>query len=74
MDLSLFYEEFKKPNTTINEIPLKKLDILIEKMGLIIENSTSEKNYIFDIFLIKEFIETCKERILKEIKDYEQNS
>ncbi len=72
MDLSLFYEEFKKPNSTINEIPLEKLDILIEKMGIIIENSTSEKNYIFDIFLIKEFIKTCKERILKEIKDYKQ--
>lgn len=43
MDLSLFYEEFKKPNSTINEIPLEKLDILIEKMGIIIENSTSEK-------------------------------
>ena len=74
MDLSLFYEEFEKPETTINEVPIEKLNILIDKMGIIIENSTNEKNYIFDIYLIKEFIETTKERILKEIKDYEQNS
>lgn len=74
MDLSLFYEEFEKPETTINEVPIEKLNILIDKMGVIIENSTNEKNYIFDIYLIKEFIETTKERILKEIKDYEQNS
>lgn len=74
MDLSLFYEEFEKPETTINEVPIEELNILIDKMGVIIENSTNEKNYIFDIYLIKEFIETTKERILKEIKDYEQNS
>ena len=74
MDLSLFYEKFEKPETTINEVPIEQLNILIDKMGVIIENSTNEKNYIFDIYLIKEFIETTKERILKEIKDYEQNS
>lgn len=74
MDLSLFYEEFEKPETTIDEIPIDKLDILIDKMGIIIENSTNEKNYIFDIYLIKNFIELTKERILTEIKDYEQKS
>ena len=74
MDLSLFYEEFQKPDTIIDEIPIEKLNILIDKMGIIIENSTNEKNYIFDIFLIKQFIENTKERILKEIKDYEQKS
>lgn len=72
MDLSLFYEEFEKPKTSIDEVPIEQLNILIDKMGIIIENSTNEKNYIFDIYLIKEFIETTKERILKEIKDYEQ--
>lgn len=71
MNLSLFYEEFQKPNTTIDEIPINKLNILIDKMGIIIENSKQEKNYIFDIYLVKQFIEETKERILKEIKDYE---
>ena len=40
-------------------------------MGIIIENSKQEKNYLFDIYLIKEFIEEAKTRILQEIKDYE---
>lgn len=70
MDLSLFYEEFKKPNTTIDEIPIEKLNILIDKMGIIIENSKQEKNYLFDIYLIKNFIETTKQRIITELKDY----
>lgn len=72
MDLSLFYEDFTKPQTTIDEIPIDKLNILIDKMGIIIENSTNDKNYCFDIYLIKEFIKETKERIIKEIKDYEQ--
>lgn len=71
MDLSLFYEEFQIPNTEITEIPIEKLNILIDKMGVIIENSKQEKNYLFDIYLIKEFIEEAKTRILQEIKDYE---
>ncbi len=71
MDLSLFYEEFQIPNTEITEIPIEKLNILIDKMGIIIENSKQEKNYLFDIYLIKEFIEEAKTRILQEIKDYE---
>ena len=71
MDLSLFYEKFQKPNTKIEEIPIHKLNILIDKMGIIIENSNREKNYVYDIYLIKQFIEDTKERILQEIKDYE---
>ena len=48
MDLSLFYEEFIIPDTNIEEIPKEKLNILIDKMGLIIENSKEEKPYTFD--------------------------
>lgn len=69
LDLSLFYEEFSLPVTTISEIPIEKLNILIDKMGIIIENSKFKKNYVFDIFLVKQFIETTKKRILNETKD-----
>ena len=70
LDLSLFYEEYKVPNTPLNEIPINKLDILLNKMGIIIENSKSEKQYLFDIYAIKNFIEEVKEKILEEIKRY----
>lgn len=70
LDLSLFYEEFKKPDTSLNEIPIDKLDILINKMSIIIENSKQEKQYTFDIYLAKEFIKDCTNRILEEIKKY----
>jgi hypothetical protein len=64
MDLSLFYEDFIKPNTKLDEIPTDKLNILIDKMGLIIENSKEEKPYTFDIFLVLQFIDEASQEIL----------
>ena len=65
MDLSLFYEDFIPPKTTFKEIPIDKLNILIDKMGIIIENSTEKKPYTFDIYLILEFIDEVSQEILK---------
>ena len=70
LDLSLFYEDFKVPETKINEIPVENLDILINKMGIIIENSKEEKHYSIDIDIIKNFISTTCEKILTELKKY----
>lgn len=70
MDLSLFYEDFKIPDTTIKEIPIEQLDILINKMSIIIENTKEEKAYTFDISLIKEFIDKISDEIIEELKKY----
>ena len=70
LDLSLFYEEFKLPNTPLNEIPINKLDILLNKMGIIIENSKSEKQYTFDIDSIKIFSKEVTDKILEQLKKY----
>ena len=70
LDLSLFYEDFQKPITTITEIPIDKLNVLIDQMGIIIENSTKNKSHIFDITLITEFINNTVTKILEELKNY----
>lgn len=70
MNLSLFYEEFKMPKTLITEIPIEKLDILIDKMGIIIENSKEEKVYTFDIDQVKDFIDNSVKVIQKVLKEY----
>ena len=67
LDLSLFYDPFKEPKTTIEEIPTDKLDILINKMGIIIENSKDEKTYSLDIEQIKNFINETADKIVKEL-------
>lgn len=68
MDLSLFYEDFIKPDTELDEIPTDKLNILIDKMGLIIENSKEEKPYTFDTFLVLDFIDKVSQEILNILK------
>ncbi len=70
LNLSLFYEDLKIPNTIISEIPIEKLDILINKMSIIIENSKQEKNYIVNIDIIKNFINDTVKEILEELEKY----
>ena len=70
LDLSLFYEDFVIPKTNIKEVPINKLDILINKMGLLIENSKSEKTYTLDIKEINKFIENTANKIIKELEIY----
>ena len=70
LDLSLFYEDFIIPKTTLKEIPINKLNILIDKMGIIIENSKQEKNYTFDITEVNNYIKDTTKRILEELKKY----
>lgn len=70
LDLSLFYEPIFLPTVEMEEIPISKLPILIEKMGIIIENSKEEKNYVFDSSVLKEFISQCTDKILKKLDEY----
>lgn len=73
LDLSLFYEDFIKPHSCLDKIPLDKLNILIDKMGIIIENSKENKNYVFDLTGVNEFIEKSVQVILTELKNYIPN-
>lgn len=70
MDLSLFYEEIFPPKTTITEIPTDKLNILIDKMGIIIKNSKELKPYTFDAYLVLEFIDNVSQKLLEVLKTY----
>ncbi len=69
LDLKLFYEDFRIPNTNIDEIDKTKLNILIDKMGIIIKNSNSLKSYIFDINIIIAFIQNTVNEIENYIKE-----
>lgn len=67
LDLSLFYEDFIKPTSIIEEIPISKLDILIDKMGTIILNSKLNTSYIFNMDIIIDFIEEVSLQIEKDL-------
>lgn len=68
LDLSLFYEDIEIPNIKFDEIPLNKLQIIVDKMGVIIENSKKEYTYSFNIDNVKQFIELCKKIISNDIE------
>jgi len=69
LDLSLFYEDFKIPDSCIEEIPVERLNILIDQMGIIIANSKDKDNIVFDYPKIIEFIDNTAIKIVKFLKD-----
>ena len=68
LNLYLFYNEIEMPESKIIEIPVDKLDILIEKMGIIIEDSKEEKTFVFDSKDIEEFIKNTVKYIIRDIQ------
>jgi hypothetical protein len=68
LSLDLFYNEIPLPKSKIMEIPVDKLDILIDKMGIIIEESKEEKTFIFDCTDIEEFIKNTVKYIIRDIQ------
>lgn len=69
LDLSLFYEPFEVKKCSITEIPLSDIQLLIDKMGVIIENSKKDKEYIFEINSVKAFINDSTNYILKKLME-----
>ena len=69
LDLSLFYEEPPRIESNIEEIPIDKLPNLIEKMGIIIENSKERETIIFNADGICKFIEKTAEDFINSLKE-----
>ena len=68
LDLSLFYEEVEIPKVNFKEIPLGKLQIIVDKTGIIVENSKKGYSYIFDLDNINNFIRLSTSIISDDIK------
>ncbi|MGN1370751.1 MAG: hypothetical protein ACI4XM_00515 [Candidatus Coprovivens sp.] len=68
LPLDIFSNEWDLPTSKITEIPVDKLNILIDKMGIIIEESKEEKTFLFDTNDIEIFITNTVKYIIKDIK------
>ena len=68
LPLDIFQNEWELPTSKITEIPMDRLDVLIEKMGIIIEESREEKTFLFDTTDIEIFIENTVKYIIKDIQ------
>ena len=67
LNLEIFYNDFRKPVTDIKEIDCDKLYILIDNMGIIIENSKTDKRYIMELDSVKSFIDNCSNEIYENL-------
>jgi hypothetical protein len=72
LDLSLFYNEVPKVDLIIKEIDYSKLNLLVDKLGLIIKNSYQTKMYNFDITGVSRFIMFASEVIYSSIEELEK--
>ena len=68
LSLELFYDKINYPTSKITEIPMDKLPIIVEKMGLIIEESKEEKTFIFDTYDIVKFIDETAKYIIRDVQ------
>ena len=67
IDFKIFYQEPPKIENIITEMPIDKLNIIIDKAGLMIKNSKESKEMIFDKKLVTTFIEFCVNDIIANI-------
>lgn len=67
LDLSLFYNEVVIPNVFMEEIPVNKLSLLVNQVGIIIQNTKENKAYTFDLDYIKPFIQLSSDLIYLKI-------
>ena len=69
LDLKIFYEDIPKIDDIITEIPIEKINIIVEKAGLILAESKEKNSQIFDEELINKFIEYTVDATLAKIDE-----
>lgn len=74
LNLDIFEKETPKLNNIIKEIPMDKVYLVIDKMGIIIKNSKKNNINLFDLEDIKEFITFSVEVIIKYLGEIYGNS
>ena len=70
LDLKVFYNELPEMNKIIEEIPMDRLNVIIDKAGVIIANSKETKALTIDITDIKKFVETSTTLILANLDEF----
>lgn len=69
LDLSLFYEECPVIESSIEEIPVDQLQVIVDKMGIIIENSKKRDTIIFDNKDINKFIDETANYFINNLRE-----
>ena len=71
IDLNVFFDAVPKLNNIIEEIPMTKIRIIIDKSLEIIEKAKEKKALVFNIENIDKFISTSVDLILAKLQELE---
>jgi len=74
LDLKIFYNDVPKIKFIIEEIPVDKLNIIVDQTSLIISNSKVHKDLVFNIDNVKKFIDLSVKIIESEINKLDLNN
>ena len=69
LDLSIFYNELPTFNNIIEEIPMNRIDIIVNQASIIIENTKVKKDLLFNIEDVIVFITRSVELILSKLDE-----
>lgn len=69
MDLEIFYNDPPEFENIITEIPMEKINVILDKISVIIENTKENKDLVFDITNINQFISMSVELIQSKIDE-----
>ncbi len=59
MDLKIFYQPLPEFKNIIDEIPMEKLNLIVNKAGIIVENAKKYKEFTFNMENVKNFVSLC---------------
>ena len=71
LPLNIFYENIPKIDQIIEEAPVDKLHLIVDKTGVIIENSKVKKDLVFNVDNIKSFVDTSVDLTMAKLKELE---
>ena len=69
IDLSVFYKDTPHLENIIEEIPMDRIKIIVDKTALIIAKSKEHKDFLFNMTNIKNFINLSVELTMAKLKE-----
>lgn len=69
LELKIFYQPLPEIRNLMDEIPMDKLNLIVDKAGSIIENAKTSKSYVFDMNSINKFISQSVDLIEANLKE-----
>lgn len=69
MDLNIFYNEPPVLENIIEEIPMDRIQLILDQASIIIENTKEKKDLIFNVENVKKFIKMCVDLTLAKLDE-----